>query len=231
MTKVARLCEAITARIESGDWRAGDRLPSEAQLATDHALSVGTVQKALARLAHAGLVSREHGRGTFVSATLLGADDVDYLRFRDAKGTTLPHFVHLRSVRRDRRLGPWTGFLGADAPCVRISRTISVAGRFELAAEFWLRDADFAPIADDERRALEGNLRVLLGRRLALPAIAVDQSIRFERLPAPIAARLGRDPAAPGFVMELRGRTLRDRPLFFQRVYAGPFSDSLMVVR
>ena len=231
MTKVAGLCESITTRIESGDWRAGDRLPSEARLAADHAISVGTVQKALARLAHAGLVSREHGRGTFVSATPLGADDVDYLRFRDAKGATLPHFVHLRSVRRDRRRGAWTGFLGSDSACVRISRTISVAGRFELEAEFWLRDADFERLAGDDRRALEGNLRVLLGRRLSLPSIDVDQSIRFERLPTRIAARLGRDPAAPGFVMELRGRTLRERPLFFQRVYAGPFSDSLMVVR
>jgi hypothetical protein len=31
--------------------------------------------------------------------------------------------------------------------------------------------------------------------------------------------------------MELRGYTLRDRPLSYQCVYSGPFSERLVVVR
>jgi DNA-binding GntR family transcriptional regulator len=231
MTKVALLCEAITAGIERGTWQTGDRLPSEAQFALDHAVSVGTVQKALAKLASSGLVSREHGRGTFVSASRLGPDDVDYLRFRDGRGRALPHFVRLHSARRDARRGPWSAFLDPDAPCVRIDRTISVAGKFDLASEFWMRESEFARLDGTGPRTLEGNLRLLLGARLALPTLRVDQAIRFERLPRRLAARLGQDASAPGFVMDLRGYTVRDRPLFFQRLHAGPFSDSLMILR
>lgn len=231
MTKVDGVCESIVGRIESGSLRGGDRLPSEEQLAHLLGVSVGTVQKALAQLAAGGIVTREHGRGTFVSGSRIGPADVNYLRFRDARGAELPHFVQLRSVRRERRGGPWARFLGADAGCVRITRTISVAGRFDLHGEFWLREPDFARLDGVDARSLETNLRLLLGQRLALPTLGVDQSIRFERLPARIAARIGHDPQAPGFVMEIQGRTLRDRPLFFQRVCAPPFSESLMILR
>jgi hypothetical protein len=31
--------------------------------------------------------------------------------------------------------------------------------------------------------------------------------------------------------MEIRGRTIRDRPLFFQRICAPPFSESLIILR
>jgi DNA-binding GntR family transcriptional regulator len=231
MTKVGRVCESIVGGIESGALRCGDRLPSEERLANDFGVSVGTVQKALAQLATSGIVSREHGRGTFVSGSRIGPADVNYLRFRDARGEALPHFVQLRSVRREARRGPWTAFLGEDAGCVRITRTISVAGRFDLHGEFWLREPDFTRLEGVDARSLETNLRELLGQRLALPTLGVDQSIRFERLPARIAARISHDPKAPGFVMEIQGRTLRDRPLFFQRVCAPPFSESLMILR
>jgi DNA-binding transcriptional regulator YhcF (GntR family) len=93
MTKVARVCESIVAGIESGSLRDGDRLPSETELASGLGVSVGTVQKALAQLATTGIVSREHGRGTFVSGSRIGPADVNYLRFRDAGGRDLPHFV------------------------------------------------------------------------------------------------------------------------------------------
>lgn len=231
MTKVDRVCESIVGGIESGSLRSGDRLPSEERLASDFGVSVGTVQKALAQLATGGIVSREQGRGTFVSGSRIGPADVNYLRFRDASGTALAPFVQLRAVRREKRRGPWTTFLGSDVDCIRITRTISIAGRFDLHGEFWLRDPDFARLEGVDARSLETNLRVLLGQRLALPTLGVDQSIRFERLPARIAARIGHDPQVPGFVMEIQGRTLRDRPLFFQRICAPPFSESLMILR
>jgi DNA-binding GntR family transcriptional regulator len=138
--------------------------------------------------------------------------------------------VHVRSVRRVKRKGPWSEFLGGEG-FVRIERTINVGARLELYSEFWLREDDFARLGGVNRRALEKNLRELLGQQLALPTLRVDQWIRFEPLPAAAARELGREPGEPGFVMELRGYTLRDRPLSYQCVYSGPFSERLMIVR
>jgi DNA-binding GntR family transcriptional regulator len=232
MTKLSRVCDSIVGRIETGSLREGDRLPSEAQLAAGFRVSVGTVQKALARLAHSGLISREHGRGTFVSASLVQPADLNYLRFRDRQGRELSCYVTLKSVRRLRRPGPWSEFLGREEDgFIRIERMISAGGKVDLHSEFWLRGAEFARLRAVDRRALEKNLRLLLGQKLLLPTLRVDQAIRFEPPPEAVADALGLEPGQPGFVMELRGYTLRDRPLYYQRVCAAPFNESFIVVR
>ncbi|CAJ92397.1 DNA-binding transcriptional regulator, GntR family [Cupriavidus necator] len=230
MTKLSSVSDAIIRSIESGDLREGDRLPSEGELASFHGVSVGTVQKALARLTHSGLITREQGRGTFVSGTRVAPADVRYLRFRDEQGNELPSYVHARSVKRIKRKGPWSEFLAGDG-YVRIERVISVGGRFDLYSEFWLREEDFAQLGGLDRDALEKNLRELIGQRLSLPTLRVDQWIRFGPAPAVAAQELGLDPEAPAFIMELRGYTLRDQPLYYQSVYAAPFAERLMIVR
>jgi len=230
MTKLRSVSDAIIRSIESGALREGDRLPSEGELATLHGVSVGTIQKALTHLTHSGLITREQGRGTFVSGTRVAPADVRYLRFRDEEGNELPSYVHARSVKRIKRKGPWSEFLAGDG-YVRIERVITVGGRFDLYSEFWLREEDFAQLGGLDREALEKNLRELIGQRLSLPTLRVDQWIRFGPAPAAAARELGLEPEAPAFIMELRGYTLRDQPLYYQSVYAAPFSERLMVVR
>ena len=90
---------------------------------------------------------------------------------------------------------------------------------------------EYARTQNPTRRALEKNLRVLLGQKLSLPTLRVDQWIRFERPPKAVARMLGLGKDQLGFVMEMRGYTLRDRPLYYQRVCAGPFSQNLEIVR
>ena len=229
-TKLARISDAITHAIESGVWREGDRLPSEEELATQHAVSVGTVQKALGRLSSTGLIRREHGRGTFVSGHQVAPADVRYLRFMDEQGRELTSYVHAHGVRRLKRKGAWSEFLGGDG-FVRVDRTINVGGRLDLYSEFWMREEDFTHLGGVDKEALERNLRELLMQRLHLPTLRVDQWIRFAPLSEPAARALGRHAEEPGFVMELRAYTLRDRPLYYQCVSSGPFSERLVVLR
>ena len=231
MIKFVRVCEMLVQQIEAGSLKEGDRLPSEGQLATDFGVSVGTIQKALAQLAHSGLISREHGRGTFVSGSRVDPSGVDYLRFRNDLGQELPHYIHVSSVKRTGRKGPWSDFLGPDAACVRIERNISVGRALDLYSEFWLRETDFAGLQGVDSRFLAKNLRLLLGQKLSLPTMKVDQWIRFERASKTVAREIGIAADEPAFVMEMRGYSVRERPLFYHRVYAGPFSDKLVIVR
>ena len=53
--------------IESGRYRAGDRLPTESELRRQYGVSRITVRTALHRLEEDGLVSTKRGRGTFVT--------------------------------------------------------------------------------------------------------------------------------------------------------------------
>lgn len=67
----------LVKRVLSGEWRPGHILPSEFKLADEYGLSQGTVRKAIEAMAQEGLVTRQAGKGTFVTS-----HDGDYRPFR-----------------------------------------------------------------------------------------------------------------------------------------------------
>jgi GntR family transcriptional regulator len=58
----------LRASIENGDWKPGDRVPPERELASRYGCSLITVRHALGELAREGRLQRSRGRGTFVTA-------------------------------------------------------------------------------------------------------------------------------------------------------------------
>ncbi|HWH41072.1 MAG TPA: GntR family transcriptional regulator, partial [Usitatibacter sp.] len=60
----ARLIEAIAA----GEWRPGEAIPSEADLARAFGVAIGTIRKAVDALVAERALVRRQGRGTFVTA-------------------------------------------------------------------------------------------------------------------------------------------------------------------
>lgn len=58
--------DAICGMLRSGDYRVGDRLPSETELGVTLAVSRSTVREAVRELISLGVLEIHHGRGTFV---------------------------------------------------------------------------------------------------------------------------------------------------------------------
>jgi GntR family transcriptional regulator len=63
-----RIQGTLRKRIDAGDLRTGDAVPSERDLARIHSVSLMTARHALASLEREGVVERRRGIGTFVSA-------------------------------------------------------------------------------------------------------------------------------------------------------------------
>jgi GntR family transcriptional regulator of arabinose operon len=61
-----RISDEIAARIESGHYATGARLPSEPRLAAEFGVSRGTLRQGLASLRQGGYLDSTPGRGTFV---------------------------------------------------------------------------------------------------------------------------------------------------------------------
>ena len=57
----------ILKSLESAEWRPGDLIPSEQELAVRFRVSPGTVRKAIDELAKNHLLVRRQGKGTFVA--------------------------------------------------------------------------------------------------------------------------------------------------------------------
>jgi len=73
----AQLARAIRERIGRGEYRPGDRLPSEAELCAAFSVSPMTVRRAIGELVREDVVTTEHGRGTFVKPPQLAAAAFD----------------------------------------------------------------------------------------------------------------------------------------------------------
>ena len=73
--------QTIQRRIESGDWTAGQKLPSENDLVVALDVSRMTINRALRELTQQGLIKRVHGLGSFVAeaprhASLIELQDI-----------------------------------------------------------------------------------------------------------------------------------------------------------
>jgi DNA-binding GntR family transcriptional regulator len=62
----ARVRERLIERIRSGEWKPGQLIANEFEIAAEFGVSQGTARKAIGDLASEGLVVRRQGRGTFV---------------------------------------------------------------------------------------------------------------------------------------------------------------------
>ncbi|HEX7848402.1 MAG TPA: UTRA domain-containing protein [Sphingomonas sp.] len=67
MTVEARIRRDIEARIHSGEWRPGHRIPFEHELVATYGCARATVSKALGGLARDGLIERRRKAGSFVA--------------------------------------------------------------------------------------------------------------------------------------------------------------------
>jgi GntR family transcriptional regulator len=61
------LAEELRARILAGEWRPGERLPSEPELARLSTVSRSSMRAAITVLEEDGFVNRKHGSGTYVT--------------------------------------------------------------------------------------------------------------------------------------------------------------------
>jgi GntR family transcriptional regulator len=61
------LAQELRQRIRAGEWRPGDRMPSEPELARTRTVSRSSMRAAITMLEEEGYVSRRHGSGTYVT--------------------------------------------------------------------------------------------------------------------------------------------------------------------
>jgi GntR family transcriptional regulator len=62
----SQICEQIRQMVATGALKKGDQLPTVRQLATDLRINFNTVARAYRLLDESGLISTQHGRGTYI---------------------------------------------------------------------------------------------------------------------------------------------------------------------
>ena len=73
----------LKAALDAGEWRAGDRLPTDRDMAERYGCSLITIRRALSELVREGRLERTRGRGTFVLAPRIDVDFSGSLSFSE----------------------------------------------------------------------------------------------------------------------------------------------------
>jgi GntR family transcriptional regulator len=85
----------LTRRIARGDWKRGDNIPNELELAREYGLSPGTVRKALDWMEELRLIVRQQGRGTFVATPSSEELNARFERLRTSRGESVQLEMHV----------------------------------------------------------------------------------------------------------------------------------------
>jgi GntR family transcriptional regulator len=92
-----QIMEQIKDRIASGLLRPGDQLPTVRQMATDLRVNFNTVARAYRLLDEAGVISTQHGRGTYILGET-PPEAVELLRRQALQELTLRYLSEARRL-------------------------------------------------------------------------------------------------------------------------------------
>jgi GntR family transcriptional regulator len=202
--KYMRLCSVLLQAITAGHWKAGDKLPTEEELAEMTPFSLGTVQRALRMLVDQGVVVRLHGLGSFVAENDLRMEDPWHCRFFGDDGESfLPVYSKVVSRERVSGKGAWTRYFpDAGEHLVLITRTINVNGEFDVLVRFYLDSRILPRLSKASLRSLDGlNFKTLIANELSVPITRITHDINVIKFDAATAQATGTKAGEAGLFM------------------------------
>ena len=160
MTTARSIASEVRRRIVEREWRQGDRIPDEADLATEFGAARATVNKALQLVADEGLLDRRRRAGTRVAAAPVrkATFTIPIIREQiEQAGMAYRHGVVLR--RSAPAPGRLAGRLGLQrrAPLIRLTTVHYGDGRPFQLEDRWLNPAAIPGVEAVDFRQMNAN--------------------------------------------------------------------------
>ena len=207
----ARLIEAISA----GRWRAGEPIPSEAELAAGFGVSIGTLRKAVDALVAERALVRRQGKGTFVTQHDGSRLMFHFFHIVGRDGSKEYPEVRMLAFARGRATGAEAEALGV-APhdkVVRIRNLLSLAGRPSIVDDISLPAALFPGLTEKLFRARTNTIYHLYQSRYGINVLRTDERLRAVLASREMAELLRVAPGAPLLEIRRVALTFRERPV------------------
>jgi GntR family transcriptional regulator len=210
----------LKTAIDNGEYKPGDRLPSERDFATRYGCSLITIRRALDELSREGRLKRHQGRGTFVLPPRLERDIAEAQSFtEEMQRRGLDPETRLIAARPEAASESVAAALRLEpgSPTLYLER-LRLAGGEPLLLEMVHLPAERFPglLASD----LEHNsLYDVLTERYGTPVVRAREALEPVLLPAREARLLGLGPRSLALLVEGIAFTADDTPVEFGRTY------------
>ncbi len=209
----------MTKGLQAGEWRPGEAIPSEKDLAARFRVSQGTVRKAVDELAAENLLVRRQGKGTFVATHAEEKVQFRFLRLQpDAgeAGRMQRRFIDCRRLRASADVARALGLKSGDA-AVQIRRVLSFRDQPVVLDDIWLPGAQFKGLTAERLAEYRGPLYGLFESEFGVRMIRAEERIRAIAADAAAAAHLGVAVGAPLLCVERLAMTYGDVAVEWRR--------------
>jgi GntR family transcriptional regulator len=184
----------LKSALDAGEWRPGDRMPTERELAERYGCSLITIRHALGELVREGRIERTRGRGTFVLQPRIDRDIAGAMSFsEEMQRRGLDPTTRVVTARIETAGEAVAGSLGiaADAPVVYLERVRLGSGEPLLLEQARLPAERFPGLLafDFERRSLYDILseryttRIVRAREAVEPVVLKRREAELLQLP------------------------------------------------
>jgi GntR family transcriptional regulator len=211
--------DLVLRSLEAGEWKPGEAIPSEFELAARYRVSQGTVRKAIDELASENLLVRRQGRGTFVATHSEPREQFRFLRLAPDEGEPGPYESRAFECRRGRASVEAARILDlrpGDA-IVSIRRVLLFGGRPTVLEEIILPGAIFKGLTASRLAEHPGSIYHLYETEFGTRMIRADEKLRAAATDATAAAMLGVSEGTPLLSVERVAFTYGDRPVEWRR--------------
>ncbi|AZG08665.1 GntR family transcriptional regulator [Pigmentiphaga sp. H8] len=209
----------ILQSLDRGEWKPGEAIPSELDLAARFKVSQGTVRKAIDELAADNILLRRQGKGTFVAThhedrvrfrfLRLAPDDGQHARSRS-------RFLECRRLRAPAEVAKALELRAGDS-VVLVRRVLSFGQVPTVIDEIWLPGSLFRGLTAERLAEYKGPMYGLFESEFGVRMIRADEKIRAVPAGVPEAELLDIEAGTPLLQVERISFTYGDRPVEMRR--------------
>ena len=170
----------ITRSLQSGEWKPGELIPSEVELATRFKVSQGTVRKAIDELSAENLVVRRQGKGTFVATHHEARAHFRFLRLKPDAGEVHAgesRVIEVKRLRATVDVARQLDIKSSDS-VIYIKRVMAFDGVPTILEELWLPGIIFKGLTAERLIDYKGPMYGLFETEFGTHMIHASEKIR-----------------------------------------------------
>lgn len=209
----------ILRSLEEGEWKPGDVIPSEQELATRFKVSQGTVRKAIDELAAENLVVRRQGKGTYVATHAERHIQYRFLRLQPDAGEENPAQRAIIECKRQRATAEIARLLGIRSadPVILVRRVLSMQGSPTILEDIWLPGSQFKGLSLEALSSDRGPMYAFFEREYGVRMVRADEKIKAIAATPETAELLAAPVGHPLLSVERIAYTYNDVPMELRR--------------
>ncbi|RYF71977.1 MAG: GntR family transcriptional regulator [Comamonadaceae bacterium] len=212
----------ILQSLHAGEWKPGDPIPSEMDLAARYHVSQGTVRKAIDELSAENLVVRRQGKGTFVATHAEHNVQYRFLKLvpdegaLDQEGPAQRRIVDCRRTRASAEVARALALRSGD-PVLQVRRVLAYRQVPTILEDLWLPGAPFKGLTAERLAQWHGPMYALFETEFGVRMVRAEEKLRAVQPDAEQAALLQVSASTPLLSVERVAHTYHDTPMELRR--------------